>query len=293
MNNFSKSDQIFNIVLYTIMAVFGFIVLYPFIYLLAVSLNEGMDALKGGIYFFPRRFSLENYLIIFNDKRLLNATFISVARTVVGTLASLICTSLVAYAFTKKDLIGRKIYNTIFILPMYVTAGIIPNYLIYKMFGMTNTFWIYIIPNLTWAYFIIIMRTFFEDIPPAIQESAIIDGAGDFMIFVRIILPLSLPVIAAVALFNAVFQWNYWLDTILYAPRGKNLDTLISLLAKMLTEQQSGLISQAAATRKARFLTPEALRASMTMVTTLPIILVYPFLQKYFVKGIMIGAVKG
>ena len=274
------------------MVLFGIVVVYPFIYLLALSFNEGIDALKGNIYLLPRKFTLENYRIIFKDKRLLQATYMTVSRTVVGTIAALFCTSLVSYSFTRKNLIGKKVYNTIFILPMYITAGIIPTFLTYKAYGINDSFWVYIIPNLTWGYYIIIMKTFFENIPASVEESACIDGAGEYTIFFKIIIPLSSPVIAAVALFNAVWHWNYWLDTVMYT-RSNKLDTLISLLSKMLTEQQSVLISQAAATRKAKFLTPQVLRASMTMVTTIPIIFVYPFVQKYFVKGIMIGAVKG
>ena len=292
MRDSSLFDRISDFLIYLLMGLFGLAVIYPFLYLLAVSLNEGMDALRGGIVLIPRRFTLENYEIIFTDRRLLQAAAMTVSRTVLGTLTALFCTSLVSYALTRKHLIGRKLYNIIFLIPMYITAGIIPTFLVFQMYGLTNRFWVYIVPNLAWGYYIIIMRTFFEDIPQSIEESASIDGANEFTVFFKIIIPLSTPVIAAVALFNAVWHWNYWLDTVMFT-RSNSLDTLISLLSKMLTEQQSALISQAAATRKAKFLTPQVLRASMTMVTTIPIILVYPFLQRYFVKGVMIGAVKG
>ena len=292
MKDSSLIDRIADFSIYLIMCLFGLAVIYPFVYLLAVSLNEGMDALKGGIVLIPRRFTLENYQIIFTDKRLLQASSMTVSRTLLGTVTAMFCTSLIAYALTRKHLIGRRLYNIIFIIPMYITAGIIPTYLVFQMYGLTNRFWVYIVPNLAWGYYIIIMRTFFDEIPASVEESANIDGASEFTVFFKIIIPLSAPVIAAVALFNAVWHWNYWLDTVMFT-RSNKLDTLISLLSKMLTEQQSALISQAAATRKAKFLTPQVLRASMTMVTTIPIILVYPFLQRYFVKGVMIGAVKG
>jgi putative aldouronate transport system permease protein len=287
----TTTDRIVDTIIVGSMAIFAVVVMYPFVYLLAVSFNEGMDALKGGILFWPRKFTLENYKIIFTDPRLVGAAYMTVLRTVLGTLAGLVCTSLVAYAFTKPRLIGRKLYTIIFILPMYVAAGIIPMYLVFRLYKLTDSFLVYLIPNLTWGYYILIMRTFFEAIPASVEESASLDGASEFTILFRIILPLSAPVIASIALFNAVWHWNYWLDTVMFTRRPE-LDTLISLLSKMLTEQQSVLISQAAATRRARFLTPQVLRAAMTMVTTIPIVLIYPFLQKYFVKGIMIGSVK-
>jgi ABC-type glycerol-3-phosphate transport system permease component len=181
---------------------------------------------------------------------------------------------------------------TLLILPMYISAGMIPTYLVYRLFGLTNTFWVYIVPNLVWAYFVLIMRTFFEGLPPSLEESAVVDGANDLVVFFRIILPLSMPVIATVALFNAVWHWNTWFDTILLT-RKKELETLMSLLAKMLLEQQTNLISDLRNQRRVRYMTPTVLRAAMTIITTLPIVMVYPFLQRYFVRGVLIGAVKG
>lgn len=274
------------------MLLFGVTVLYPFLYLAALSFNQGIDALRGGITLFPRKFTLENYKIIFQDSRLAFAVFISVSRTVAGTATAVIFTALVSYCLTKRHLIGYKFYITLYILPMYITAGIIPTYLTYRLFGLTNNFLVYIIPNFVWGFNILIMRTFFDDLPPALEESALLDGAGFYKVFFRIILPLSMPVIATIGLFNAVWQWNYWLDTIIYT-RSKNLDTLMSILSRMLMEQQSSDIANLRNSRRVKFLTPEVLKAAMTMVTTIPIILVYPFLQKYFVKGVMIGAVKG
>ena len=292
MKKTTNSDIAFNILLYTAMILFSITVLYPFIYLTALSFNQGIDALRGGITLWPRKFTLENYKIIFQDPRLAHAVFISVLRTVIGTVTAVVFTGLVSYCLTKRNLIGYRFHITLYILPMYITAGIIPTYLTYRLFGLTNNFLVYIIPNFIWGFNLLIMRTFFDDLPHALEESALLDGAGFYTVFFKIIFPLSMPVIATISLFNAVWQWNYWLDTVIFT-RSKNLDTLMSILSRMLMEQQSSDIANMRNSRRVKYLTPEVLKAAMTMVTTIPIILVYPFLQKYFVKGVMIGAVKG
>lgn len=288
----SKGEKFFDFSLMIVAILFCLTIIIPFLHIIALSFNKGNDALRGGIGIFPRVFTLENYKIIFEESSLLRAASTSVMRTVVGTVTSLLLTALVAYCFTKNDLIGLNFYLIIFLIPMYIGAGLIPNYLTLKMINLTNSFWVYIVPNLVWAYNIIIIRTFFQGLPAALEESAVIDGATEYTVFFRIILPLSMPVLATVGLFNAVWQWNSWFDTVMYI-RGNNFSTLSSLLAKMLMEQQSSFIGDMKLAKRAVALTPEVLKAAMTIVTILPIMVVYPFLQKYFVKGVMIGAVKG
>ena len=290
--NGTLSGKLFNGTLYVIMILFGISVLYPFLYLLALSFNQGVDALKGGITLWPRKFTWENYRIIFQDSRLIGSVTMSVMRTVVGTITAVICTGLVGYCFTKRTMVGYKFYVTVFIIPMFVSTGLIPTFLAYKQYGFYDSFLVYIIPNLVWGTNAIIMRTFFDEIPYSLNESAFLDGAGEMTIFFKIILPLSLPVIATVSLFNAVWQWNTWTDTVFFT-RSPMLDTLSSMLTRMIMEQQSNFTSTLKTSKRAAYITPEVLRAAMTIVTTLPIIMVYPFLQKYFVKGVMIGAVKG
>ena len=270
MEGTRASAKIFEWILILFMVLFGITVLYPFVFLLALSFNQGLDALKGGITFWPRKFTLENYTIIFQDPRLLHAVFVSVARTALGTVLAVVITGYVSFCFTKKRMVGYRFYMTLLILPMYINAGIIPTYLTYRAFGLTNTFLVYIIPNLVWAYNILIMRTFFEALPRALEESAMIDGANEFVVFFRIIFPLSMPVVATIGLFNAVWHWNTWFDTILLT-RKTSLETLMSLLAKMLLEQQSNLISDLRNARRVSYMTPTVLRAAMTIVTTLPI----------------------
>lgn len=286
-----RKITIFDVVVYMVAAILTLIIILPFIHLIALSFNDGLDALKGGIGFWPRKVTLENYKIIFQEQSLARAATVSVLRTVAGTVLPLLCTSFVAFCLTRKDLIGRKFYLIMFLLPMYIGAGLIPTFLTYKGLGLTNSFAVYIIPNLVWGYNIIILRSFFEGLPDSLEETAVLDGATEYQIFYRICIPLSMPVIVTIGLFNAVWQWNSWFDTVMYI-RGSEWDTLSSLLAHMLMEQQTNFINDMKMAKRAVSLTPEVLKAAMTIVTTLPIVLVYPFLQKYFVKGIMVGAVK-
>ena len=288
----SASDKAFYACLYALMLVFAFIVLYPFLYIAALSFNEGRDALKGGITIWPRAFTLENYGVIFREPVLLHAVLVSVSRTFIGTALSVMLAGLVGFCFTKPNLIGRKFYTVLFMLPMYITAGLIPTFLTYRLFNLNDSFLVYIVPNLIWGYNIIIMRTFFYSLPQSLEESAVIDGASEYTVYFRVIMPLSAAVFATIALFDAVWHWNYWFDTVMYT-RSRNLDTLISLLSKMLMENQASQISTLMANRRAQAVTPEVLKSAMTMVTTIPIVMVYPFLQKYFIKGVMVGAVKG
>lgn len=203
-----SSDRILDAFLFLFSFVFVLIIILPFLHLLALSFNDGMDALKGGIGLLPRKFTLENYKIILKEQSLVRATLVSVGRTVVGTFSSLVLTGLVAYCFTRKDLVGRSFYLIVFLLPMYIGAGLIPTFLTYKALGLTNSFAVYIVPNFVWAYNIIIIRTFFDGIPKELEESAILDGANEYQIFLRIYVPLSMPVIVTIGLFNAVWQWN-------------------------------------------------------------------------------------
>jgi len=287
----SGGSVVFDIINNFCFIIFSAAVLYPFVYLLALSFNDGMDALKGGITIWPRIFTLENYQIIFSEKQLTSAVFMSVSRTILGTLVTLVFTILVSYCFTRREMLFFNAYLWIIMLPMYVSAGLIPTFLVYRALRLTNTFWVYILPNLVWASNVVIMRTMFDTVPASLHEAAVIDGAGDMKILIRVIVPLSFPVIATIALFNAVWHWNSWYDTVMFT-RDSHLDTLMSLLSRMLMESQSQLINVLKSARRAKSLTPEVLKAAMTIVTVVPIIIVYPFLQKYFVKGIMVGAIK-
>ena len=289
----SWGDRIFDTLLVIVFVLFSLTVLYPFIYLTAISLNEGSDALRGGITVWPRKFTLENYRVIIENPLLLRSLVNSVLRTAIGAVSSVTCCGLCAYFFTKRDIVGYKFYVAMLVLPMYFSAGLIPTYLVYRGLGLTNNFLVYIIPHLFWAYNILIIRTFILGLPSSLEDSAFMDGAHEYTIFFRIIIPLSMPVFATVFLFDAVFQWNSWFDTVLYNGTSEELSTLMSLLARMIMQTTANEVVNLKATKAAKEITSQTLRAAMTIATTIPIVMVYPFLQKFFVKGVLIGAVKG
>jgi putative aldouronate transport system permease protein len=288
----SIGELLFKSLLALFFVLFCVTVVYPFVYLLALSFNEGTDAMRGGITVWPRAFTVENYRIIFVNPQLLRGLRNSVLRTALGAGLALLSSGFLGYAFTKRKIVGYRFYVTLLVVPMYFSAGIIPTFLVYRSLGLINNFLVYIVPNLVWAYNIIIIRTFIAELPAALEESAFMDGASEYTIFFKIIVPLSLPVFATIFLFDAVWHWNSWFDTIIYAPK-EGLETLMSILARMLLELRAREIVGLKATKRAMNITSDTLRAAMTIVTTLPIIMVYPFLQKYFVKGVLIGAVKG
>jgi len=268
---------------------------YPFWYILILSLNDATDSLKGGLFLFPRVFTIDSYISVVNNGEFLHAAWISLARTVIGTLYSLFFTTLLAYGMSKKDLVGAKTISVFFIITMYFGGGLIPYYMVLKAIGLIDTFWVYIIPGAISVYNMILIRIYIESLPAEMEESAKLDGANEITILFRIIIPLCMPVLATVCLFFAVGQWNSWFDTNLYT-YSKKLKTLQFLLVQILNNYDLGSMqSQAELLAKAterKTTSSDSVRMATTMVATLPIILVYPFLQKYFVKGIMIGAVK-
>ncbi|WP_136604797.1 carbohydrate ABC transporter permease [Paenibacillus dokdonensis] len=297
MHSKSFGDQVFSIFVYVFLILLGFSTFYPFWNGLVVSLNEGMDTALGGITFWPRKWSLENYYVVFRDTRILNAFSISVMRTVVGTILSVLCTAIFAYGMTKKELIGRKYYMLMCIVTMYFGGGLIPTFLVVRGLGLMNSFWVFIIPGLISVWNMIIFRTFFLGLPDGLEESAKIDGCGNWSTFFRIIMPLSGPVIATLGLFTAVAHWNEWFLPSIYITNEKLLP-IQSMLQQILstnimTEQMSKLDSAAQSRMSAmKSVTTKSLSMATMMVATLPIIAVYPFVQKYFVKGVLVGSLK-
>ena len=271
------------------MLMLAFITLYPFYYIIITSFNDATDLAKGGIYFWPRKLSFNNYILVMNEKSLTNAFFISVLRTVLGTVTSVFFTAAFAYGISKKHLIARKQIVTIMMITMYFNGGLIPYYLLIKGMGLRENFLVYIIPLLFNAFNAIIMMSFFRTVPAEIDESAKLDGANDLIIFIKLIIPISMPVIATIALYNGVAQWNSWFDAMLFG--GKKLQTLQQLLVRLInTTSDSG--GQAASLGISRT-SSKSMRLATMVITALPIMMAYPFLQKYFVKGVMIGSIKG
>lgn len=293
----SPQDRIFDTLNILFLLALVTVTLYPFINQIALSLNNAQDSVKGGIYLWPRDFTLENYKYVFKESSIYYATITSVLRTVIGTITSVFCCAMVAYTISRPEYVLRKFVSLAFILTMYFNGGLIPNFLLVRDLGMIGTFAVYIIPGLLGVFNIIVIRSFIEGLPEGILESARIDGSGEFLTFVRIVLPLSVPVLATVALFTAVYQWNSWFDVFLYNSSYENLSTLQYELMKKLqnssTMNATDYASAFSGGNTASIVTPTSIRSTMTIVASLPIIMVYPFLQKHFVHGMTIGGVKG
>jgi putative aldouronate transport system permease protein len=290
----STGDYVFNTLNYSLLLILGLGTLFPFMNLLAISLNDATDSLKGSIYLWPRVLTIGNYQAIFENDGLALAALRSVARTVIGTVFGVLFTAMLAYALSRKEFFIRKPLNIILIVTMYVNGGLIPFYLLIKNIGLMNHFAVYILPILISMFNVIIMRSYFEQLPDGIVESAKIDGATDFQVLFRIILQISLPVLSTITLFIAVQHWNSWFDNYLFASRKENLSLLQFELQKILISSVSQVFdpNSHVDSTDARRTNPESIRAAMTIIVTVPILFVYPFLQKYFVKGITVAAMK-
>lgn len=290
----TTGDIIFDTINLIIMILFTVVTLYPLLNTVAVSLNDGTDALRGGIHLLPRMFTWDNYKAVLRRELIPRATLISVLRTVIGTVSSTLVTALLAYVISRKNFVFKKQLSLLYVITMYVSGGLIPVFLVYKSLGLTNSFWVYILPGMVSAFNMLVIRTYMNGLPESLSESAEIDGAGHLTIFIKIIFPLCMPVIATVALFTAVGQWNSWFDAMLYNRMSDNLTTLQYELMKLLSAVTTSGKGQTAQSMEhaSGMVTPTSVRAAATVITSLPIICLYPFLQKYFVAGLTIGGVK-
>ncbi len=286
---FSKDEKIFNVANVIFMVFFLAIIALPLWNIVALSFNDATDAARGGIYFWPRKFSLESYYTVFEDSAIYKAFVISVAKTVIGVVLHTALTAMVAYGMSRRNLMGRKIYMNMGILTMFVSGGMIPTFLLFKELGLLNNFWVYIIPVLFSFYDMVILMNFFRSIPFSLEESAMMDGANPFIIFVKIILPLSLPVLATIALFHGVFQWNDYMTANIYVD-DRSLYPLQMLLFRIVSENLSPAV--ATGTNVVRNTTSQSLQLATMVVTTVPVVVIYPFLQKYFIQGMPLGSVK-
>ena len=289
----SAMDKVFVACNTIFLVLFVIITLYPVLNTVAISFNDGIDAVRGGIHLWPRIFTLSNYKTVLNQQNIITGAVVSVARTVLGTIFALVTNALLAYVVSRKRFLFRSQLSLFWVITMYVNGGMIPTLILYRNLNLTNSFWVYVIPGMISAFNVLVMRTFMEGLPSALEESAMIDGANDFTIFTRIISPLCKPVYATVALFVAVGHWNSWFDAMLYNRMNTQYTTLQYELMKLLSSvmQQSGSATTGGNTAAAA-VTPVTVRAAATVVTMLPIILLYPFLQRYFVSGMTIGSVK-
>jgi putative aldouronate transport system permease protein len=292
INGRSIGDFVFDFLNSLLMILFCLLVIYPLWYIVALSFNDGADAMRGGIYFWPRVFTLENYKRVFAEAQIINAFFITVSRTVTGVVSGVFFTSMVAYGLSKTHLIGRKLYMLIGVVTLFFSGGLIPYFMLLRNLHLIDTFLVFIIPSLFGFYNCLIFMTFFQSIPESLEESAIVDGASEFLIFIRIILPLSKAVLATIALFVGVNHWNDYFSGVVYINKA-SLMPIQTYLYRVVVAGGSARMAANMPAGMMRFTSSQALKLATMVVTTVPILCVYPFLQKFFVKGVLIGAVKG
>ncbi|TYP79187.1 carbohydrate ABC transporter permease [Paenibacillus methanolicus] len=295
MRSKTWGDAVYSGVVYAFLIAVLLATFYPFWNVLILSVNSASDTIRGGIYFWPRELSFTSYREILTDNEILHSVGVTVARTLIGTPLTVLVISLLAYPLSNRELVLRKPVTLYFIFTMYFSGGLIPYYMILKGLNLIDSFWVFILPGLMNVFYMILIRTYIEGLPGELVESAKIDGANDLHIYFRIILPLTLPVLATIALFTAIGHWNAWFDSYVFT-YNPDLKTLQAVLVKILNQYQTGsMVSDAqkmADSAKRLAVSSDTIRMAATMVATLPIVLVYPFLQRYFVKGMTLGAVK-
>ena len=295
----TPSRIIFNIFNYGFFTLFTFLCLYPLWYVACYSISVPALADRYGVTFYPQGFSLFNFQKVLALDGLFHSMLISVLRTVIGTVVTVVCCMLLGYLFSKQQMPFRKTLYRFLIITMYVSGGMIPTYLVFKQYGLLNNFMVYILPTAISAYYVILIKTYIEQLPASLEESALIDGAGPIKIFAKIIFPLSMPIAATIAIFAAVAQWNSWFDNHIYTFNTKSLTTMQYMLynylneAERLAKELQSMHGQQQVGNLMNRLTSKGVRMTVTMITVLPILIVYPVFQRYIVKGIMVGAVKG
>jgi putative aldouronate transport system permease protein len=292
LNRRTYGEAVFDVVNVTIMAVICFITIYPIWYVLVNSLNEGKDAMRGGIYFWPRIFSLDSYIAVIDNPGIMRAMGVTVAKTLIGIPVHVFFTAMVAYAFCRRDLIGKNIYLFMGTITLFFGGGLIPFYLLIRDLGMLDSFMVYIIPFMFSFFDLIIFVTFFRETPPGLEEAARIDGANDLAIFMKVIIPISLPVLATIALFHGVFQWNDYFTGMIFI-NNQDLQPIQTYLYRVVAQSSSNQMVANAPGGINKNVSSQSIKLATMVVTTAPIVFAYPFLQKYFVKGLTIGSIKG
>lgn len=294
-----RNDVIFNIINYFIFTIITLICFYPFYYMIINTISANDLSANGSVRFLPKSIHFSNYKQVLFINGLLKAALISIGRTVIGTAFTVLASGFLGFIFTQEKMWNRKLWYRFFIITMYFNAGLIPMFITMKTLYLTNTFWVYIIPVIIQPFHIILVKTYIESIPRSLEEAAKIDGAGIFTVFIRIILPTAKPILATVAIFSAVGQWNSFQDTLIYVTDQKlySLQYLLytyinqaSSLAAMVRNNGASAISAAALASQQ---TPTSIRMTVSVIVVLPIMFIYPIFQQFFVKGIMIGSVKG
>lgn len=287
-----KIFDVFNVILFLFLMI---VCIYPFYYIIIYSVSDAGKIATNGIFLLPAGFSLETYKSIFMMNDILKAFLVTVSRTIIGTTITIVCSSLFAYIVSRDKLMFRKFIYRFMIITMYLNAGLIPWYLTMKMYGLKNSFLLYVIPGAIAAFDVILVKTYIESLPKSLEEAAVIDGAGILTVFFRIIFPLAKPIVATIAVFECVGQWNSWVDNY-FLVSNTNLQTMQLLLFNYLKKADSlaNLTTRSMSSESLKHMvSPMTVKMVITTIATVPILFAYPFLQRYFVKGIMIGAIKG
>lgn len=294
------SDYVLDIVSVTVIVLIFVLTLYPFLNSLAISLNDSNDTMRGGITIYPREFTLRNYELIFTNQKIWSAYIVTIARTVIGTVGGVFITGMLAFAVSRVNLVGRKVYTMLCLIPMYFGGGLMPTYFLILSLGLKNNFLVYIIPALVNLWNMILMRSYFQSLPEALEESALIDGANYITIFFKIYFPLSTPIVATIALYFGVQHWNDWFTANLYIT-DELLKPMQNILLQIVNEARfaeqmsamTGVQVDMGNIMKNKSTNVRSITMATMIITIIPVLIVYPFLQRYFVKGIMIGSVKG
>ncbi|MBW4838199.1 MAG: carbohydrate ABC transporter permease [Paenibacillaceae bacterium] len=283
-------SRIFDTVNVTILILFTIIIVIPLWNVIVSSFSSGRSLAEGGFVFWPKEFSLENYQAVFRDDTIWQSFLISVLKTVIGVVTHVFFCAMIGYGLSKSNVRGRKLYVTMGVITMFFSGGMIPTYLLIKSLGLLNSFWVYIIPALFSYYDVVILMNFFRNVPDSLEESAKIDGAGDWRIFLKIFIPLSMPAMATIALFNGVNQWNDFMTTKLYIT-DQYLYPLQMKLYEIIVQSQTQSMQNVAGSVVIET-TTKGVQLATIVITTLPIVVIYPLLQRYFISGMMLGAVK-
>lgn len=299
IKQYSGQDIMFNIFNYTFFALFTIVCAYPFYYLIINTISANDLSANGFIRFLPKNIHFNNYFQVLKLNGLSRAAMISIARTLIGTVCTVMSSAFLGYLYSQQDMWKRKIWYRLMVVTMYFNAGLIPMYLTMKNLHLRDSFWVYIIPAIVQPFYIILVKTYIESTPASLQEAAEIDGAGILTTFFRIIFPLSKPILATITIFSAVGQWNSFGDTLIYITNQKlySLQYLLFVyinqansLAQLVKTNTSGSVNvQSLITQQ----TPTSIRMTVSIIVVLPILFIYPIFQRYFIKGIMMGSVKG
>lgn len=289
----TKTDRAFNVFNYVFLAIVAFLVIYPLIFVFSASLSNPQNVISGDMWLWPKEFTLDAYEKVFQNEDIINGFINTLKYTVFGTILNVVMTILAAYPLSRRDLKGRGFLMAFIVFTIFFSGGLIPTYLLIRDLGMLNTFWVMIIPNAVAVWNIIIMRTFFQSIPHELEESAMIDGAGNFRILWSVVLPLSLPVIAVMVLFYSVGHWNSYFQALIYLQDQEKFPLQLILRQILIQGQTDDMIKATSESFLAQQLSVEGLKYAVLIVANLPMLMLYPFLQRYFVKGVMIGSLKG